>query len=295
MMSTPAFDQIRLEGAEDEDADVLPVEIGGYRVQRRCLPIRPGLSIDVLSAADQASVRADAVAKNVDPFGSTVWPSSLAAAIDLCDIANVLRDGTLDGLTVLELGAGTGVASYTAAALGATVIATDVAPLSLQLLEAGARMQVSNHPASPYSSYSSPSSSSSACSLSSSSSSLEESAATPMPVPFRGTLEARGFDVCDESLELPPCDLLVSADMLYSPQLTVAVARRCIEVGEPASVREKWRREEKRKGDLTCFVCVCVVHSLLLALYRTPSHMRQTPPGNDLRNERMNKRTPLLL
>jgi len=31
----------------------------------------------------------------MDPFGTTVWPSALAAAIELCDVANVLRDGTL--------------------------------------------------------------------------------------------------------------------------------------------------------------------------------------------------------
>ena len=212
VFSTPAFDQIRLadDGPGGEEL-LIDKDIQGYRVQRRSLPIRPGLSIDVLTAADQAIVREDSVAKNIDPFGSTVWPSSLAAAIDLCDVANVLRDGTLDGVTVLELGAGTGVASYTAAALGAKVIATDVAPLSLALLEAGAGLQVSNHAAQ-------------------SGEAAAPSVATPTP--FRGELKAQYFDVCDDSVELPQCDILVSADMLYNPSLTAAVARRCIEAAE---------------------------------------------------------------
>ena len=205
LSSLPSFDQIRLADGAD-DFELLEELVEGYQVQRRTLPIRPGLSIDVLTAADQALVRADAMARDIDPFGSTVWPSSLAAAIEICDVANVLRDGSLDGLTVLELGAGTGVASYTAAALGATVIATDVAPLSLALLDAGARMQVSNKH-----------------------SSAEECCDR---TPFRGSLESRLFDVCNESLDLPPCDILVSADMLYNPVLTAAVARRCIEAVE---------------------------------------------------------------
>ena len=109
LSSLPSFDQIRLADGAD-DFELLEELVEGYQVQRRTLPIRPGLSIDVLTAADQALVRADAMARDIDPFGSTVWPSSLAAAIEICDVANVLRDGSLDGLTVLELGAGTGVA-----------------------------------------------------------------------------------------------------------------------------------------------------------------------------------------
>ena len=45
-----------------------------------------------------------------------------------------LRPGpALEGLTTLELGCGTGLSSLAAAARGASSVATDISPLSLQL------------------------------------------------------------------------------------------------------------------------------------------------------------------
>mmetsp|Transcript_35782 Transcript_35782/g.65474 ORF Transcript_35782/g.65474 Transcript_35782/m.65474 type:complete len:419 (-) Transcript_35782:321-1577(-) len=169
-------------------------EAGGiqYAVEKKVLRVKPALSVTCLTVPDQETARADAEAAGVDPFGSVVWPAALAAALELCDVANVLRDGKLTGLRVLEIGAGTGLCAFTAAALGANAIASDYTPLSLQLLRAGADAQEA-------------------------------------PWLFGGSVECVKFDVTDDQIALPPCDLLVCADMLYEPKLAAAVARRCVE------------------------------------------------------------------
>lgn len=74
-----------------------------------------------------------------DPFGVVMWPGSILASKEL-----LKQHRAVANATVLILGAGTGVEAQTAALLGATkVIATDINPLSLQLLAYGAeRMEV---------------------------------------------------------------------------------------------------------------------------------------------------------
>ena len=70
-----------------------------------------------------------------DPFGVVMWPGSIVASKELMkQQKNVLN------AEVLILGAGTGVEAFAAAMLGASkVIATDINPLSLQLLGYGAQ------------------------------------------------------------------------------------------------------------------------------------------------------------
>lgn len=58
------------------------------------------------------------------PYGVALWPSAIALAHDLHARAGA-RGGTLGGLRVLELGAGTGLPGIVAASLGATVVQTD--------------------------------------------------------------------------------------------------------------------------------------------------------------------------
>ena len=75
-----------------------------------------------------------------DPFGVVMWPGSILAAKELMKLHHSppLKSPIVNS-TVLVLGAGTGVEAQTAALLGAKrVIATDINPLTLKLLEYGA-------------------------------------------------------------------------------------------------------------------------------------------------------------
>ncbi len=70
-----------------------------------------------------------------DPFGVVMWPGSIVASKEL-----MKQQENVANATVLILGAGTGVEAFAAAMLGASkVIATDINPLSLQLLGYGAQ------------------------------------------------------------------------------------------------------------------------------------------------------------
>jgi predicted nicotinamide N-methyase len=75
-----------------------------------------------------------------DPFGVVMWPGSILAAKELMKLHHSPRlKSPIVNATILVLGAGTGVEAQTAALLGAKrVIATDINPLTLKLLEYGA-------------------------------------------------------------------------------------------------------------------------------------------------------------
>lgn len=77
-----------------------------------------------------------------DPFGVVMWPGSILASEELMRQHYSSPDESpITNAEVLVLGAGTGVEAQTAALLGAkTVIATDINPLTLKLLEHGAKV-----------------------------------------------------------------------------------------------------------------------------------------------------------
>ena len=87
--------------------------------------------VRIYEAASQDAALDAAIETDSDPFGACCWPSAVVAARALA-----ARD--VAGLRVLELGAGTGLASAAAARLGAAVVATDVSDLSLELLRRAA-------------------------------------------------------------------------------------------------------------------------------------------------------------
>ena len=87
--------------------------------------------VRIYEAESQDAALDAAIETDSDPFGACCWPSAVVAARALA-----ARD--VAGLRVLELGAGTGLASATAARLGAAVVATDVSDLSLELLRRAA-------------------------------------------------------------------------------------------------------------------------------------------------------------
>jgi len=76
-----------------------------------------------------------------DPFGVVMWPGSILASNELMKRHYSAQVSPLKNATVLVLGAGTGVEAQTAALLGAKVVATDISPLTLKLLEHGAEVE----------------------------------------------------------------------------------------------------------------------------------------------------------
>jgi len=72
-----------------------------------------------------------------DPYGAVLWPAASAVSDHLLTIvAEDYPSKSLDGLTILELGTGTGLCSLAAALGGASkVMATDFEQVPLRLLE----------------------------------------------------------------------------------------------------------------------------------------------------------------
>jgi len=106
-----------------DDVEVVQVEV----------PLRDGREVRIYEVRDHDDALDLAIGEDTDPFGAICWPSAVGLANALVDI------GDLQGVDVLEIGAGTGLCSFVAKDLGAgEVTATDIAPFTLKLLRAGA-------------------------------------------------------------------------------------------------------------------------------------------------------------
>jgi predicted nicotinamide N-methyase len=119
-----------------------------------------------------------------NPYGGKLWPSALG-------IANYLLESDAIGAStrVLELGCGTGLPSLVAASLGASVVATDISTVVLQLLQAGWK----------------------GCH------------------PRKGSLSSQLFDVKNAITPLPQADIVIASAVLYDADLAKALAHRVIE------------------------------------------------------------------
>ena len=130
----------------------------------------------------------------LDPFGLVSWPGSVLAARELYQNA----EEAVVNQTVVVFGAGVGVETQAAAMLGPKqVIATDIHPTTLQQLEYG----------------------------------VAHNDRIPSTKNFVKTQVLDLFLTKNEQ-PIPPCDLLVVADVLYSEQLASQVCRRCAEALE---------------------------------------------------------------
>ena len=130
----------------------------------------------------------------LDPFGLVLWPGSVLAARELYQHA----EDAVVNKTVVVFGAGVGVETQAAAMLAPKrVIATDIHPTTLQQLEYG----VAHNDQIPSTS---------------------------------NIVETQVLDLflTKNKHPIPPCDLLVVADVLYSEQLASQVCRRCAEALE---------------------------------------------------------------
>lgn len=133
-----------VEAPEDRFADVVEVEVH----------VAPGLTLKVLEASldwqerlIEKAIEAPESSVDVDPYGMALWPAAQVLAQVVAAYGEALMASSAPGNQprVLELGAGCGLASLTAAAVGLDVVATDFRRLPLELLHESALRQGLGH------------------------------------------------------------------------------------------------------------------------------------------------------
>lgn len=109
-------------------------DVGGRSAKLATVEIRPGLDVKVLEAADPEEMLLLSIQTPADPYAGVLWPAAIAAA-------RAMADELRPGETALELGAGTGLCSLTAARLGHRAIALDYDRFALGLIRKAAELQ----------------------------------------------------------------------------------------------------------------------------------------------------------
>jgi len=147
-------------------------------------------NIQVERALDAPSAGQAGASAAEDPYGICLWPAAQV-------VAQATAEMELQGARVLEIGAGTGLCSLTAAACGAVVSATDYRDEPLALLSAAARQNEAELDRQPL------------------------------------QLTTHLFDLLSDE-PLPKVEglwptLLVAADILYFKSTATALAQRCVE------------------------------------------------------------------
>ena len=141
--------------------------------------------------------------KRGDIYGAVLWPAASAVSdYLLTTVVEERPSNSLEGLTILELGTGTGLCALAAALGGASrVLATDYEPVPLKLLEF-------------------------ACGNVNSKATKTDSEDDVKLKLSR--IDTALFDICGDS-PLPPADIVIAADIMYEPMTGIAVAVRTVE------------------------------------------------------------------
>jgi predicted nicotinamide N-methyase len=170
--------------------------------------------------------------KSGDPYGAVLWPSSISVAkyltllksgTDITENKSLLKDST-----VLEIGAGTGLVSITAALGGAKyVIATDYEPIPLTLLRYAATtlngVQCTDEKCQQENN-----------------SMVETLLGRVNSDCIRNrttncTIQTQILDLRNLTEPLPPADMVVAADVLYESATCIALAHRALEAYQRGS------------------------------------------------------------
>jgi len=151
--------------------------------------------VDMALALDESEVYGEQKLAVGDPYGAVLWPSAWAVANYLLTTQTIdsdkdIKDRPLAGVSIVEVGTGTGLVSIAAALGGATVVATDYEPLALALTKYSAQMLHGER---------------------------------------RLQIETRVLDMCDYDTPLPKADIVVAADIMYEPKTGAAIAHRAVE------------------------------------------------------------------
>ena len=151
--------------------------------------------------------------KSGDPYGAVLWPAASAVSDHLLTtVSEELPTKSLEGLTILELGTGTGLCALSAALGGAKrVIATDYEDVPLRLLEFA--MEHIN------------------CDASSGEvgSGVDANADVDTRRLKLSCIETGIFDICKHEVPLPKADIVIAADIMYEPKTGIAAAIRAVE------------------------------------------------------------------
>lgn len=153
-----------------------------------------------------------------DPYGAVLWPAASAVATRLLQLnnndgssllANTVLERPLEGLTIIELGAGTGLISLAAIKAGAKkVIAVDYEPLPLQLLQFAAEHLNSG---------------------------CQDK--TNLLQCLVLDMEAQFTPLCQQLLD--QADILVAADVLYQPSTGRALAKWIVQFLQSSTLASK--------------------------------------------------------
>jgi predicted nicotinamide N-methyase len=153
----------------------------------------------VALAEEKGDISSNQTLLHDDCYGSVLWPAASAVSDYL--IENVSTDtdsNSLKGMTILELGTGTGLCSIVSCIGGAEkVMATDYESVPLRLLEYAA-----TH--------------------------LNDDC-------DEAKIETFLFDICNHDTPLPRADIVIAADIMYEPKTGIAMAFRAKEALELGS------------------------------------------------------------
>jgi predicted nicotinamide N-methyase len=148
-----------------------------------------------------------------DPYGAVLWPASSAVANHLLNefIHSSSSSSSLnskDKLSILELGAGTGLISIAAAISGrfGHILATDYERIPLDLLEYAA-----NHLNQGLDIHD------------------DDDNDVLKKCERLNSIQTDLFDICNHDIPLPPADIVVAADIMYEPKTGRAMAVRAVE------------------------------------------------------------------
>ena len=204
-----------VEGIECREVEIDIDVVGTIRILEATASSQDTLVEMALALDEDELPLAGNILQSGDPYGFVLWPAASAAATHLltkCGSSDTKKP--LEGLTILELGSGTGLVSIAASLGGASrILATDIESAPLTLLAYASK------------------------NLNQCETQIESS--EPRTVFVQGffvflllifaSTHVGLLDLKDFSTPLPPADIVVAADIMYEPSTGRAMARRVAE------------------------------------------------------------------
>jgi|AntRauTorckE5430_2_1112549.scaffolds.fasta_scaffold00433_6 predicted nicotinamide N-methyase len=181
-------------------------KVGGIKILEATAESQDEL-VEIACATEEeiAQFQNEPLIKSGDPYGAVLWPAASAVSDYLTTIVSEeFPSRSLKGLTILELGTGTGLCALSAALGGATrVIATDYEEIPLRLLEYAVEH----------------------VNCDDGNGEIDRDARRLR----LASIETGIFDICKHDVPLPKADIVIAADIMYEPMTGIATAIRAVE------------------------------------------------------------------